>query len=133
MLEQRGGPQSHKVIQRVSPLRISLPSVEAALDHVFDLGMEGAPEEVCGLIVNEDTGVQVVPLVNRSPDPVHSYSIDNQTLRQLALKPKTWAHVAVYHTHPGGVVGPSVGDLEHQIQGVKYVVVTIPTGEVRWF
>ena len=132
MLEQVDGPQSRHL--QVLPIqRVALPSVEAALDHIFDLGMEGAPEEVCGLIVNETAGCMVVPMINRAEDPTASYRIDGQTLRQLALKPKTWEHVAVYHTHPGGDVGPSALDLEHKLDVVKYVVVTIPTGEKVWF
>lgn len=95
--------------------------------------MEVAPNEACGLLVNETGGIQVIPLVNRAEDPTASYRIDNQTLRTLALKPKTWEHVAVWHTHPGGQVGPSAEDLEHRINGVKYFVVTIPTREVVWF
>lgn len=132
MLEQVEGPRSPH-LQKLEIQRLVLPDLRAATEHIFDLGMEGAPEEVCGLIVNETRGVQVIPLRNRAEDPTASYVIDNATLRQLALKPKTWAHVAVYHTHPGGQVGPSARDLEHKISGVKYVVVTIPTGEVVWF
>lgn len=132
MLEQAASPQSPS-LQRVETQRIVLPTLDTALERVFELGMEGAPEEVCGLIVNETTGVQVIPLTNRSEDPFNSYVIDNQTLRQLALKPMTWAHVAVYHTHPRGKVGPSPQDLEARISSVKYVVVTIPSGEIVWF
>lgn len=132
MLEAVDGPQSPK-LQKIEVAKVVYPTLDSALGHVFDLGMEGAPEEVCGLIVNETSGVQVIPLRNRSEDRFNSYVIDNQTLRQLALKPKTWAHVAVYHTHPRGQVGPSPQDLEHKIHQVKYVVVTVPTGEVVWF
>jgi proteasome lid subunit RPN8/RPN11 len=132
MLEAVDGPQSPK-LQQLEIQRIALPTLASALDRVFDLGMAGAPEEVCGLIVNETAGVQVIPLRNRAEDPMNGYRIDSQTLRQLALKPKTWAHVAVYHTHPRGRVGPSPEDLEHRLDAVKYVVVTIPSGEVVWF
>lgn len=132
MLDRADSPQSPH-LQRVEVQRVVLPTLKLALEKVFDLGMEAAPEEVCGLIVNESKGVQVIPLRNRAEDPTSGYVIDNQTLRQLAFKPSTWSHVAVYHTHPGGLVGPSAQDLEHRIHSVKYVVVTIPTGEVVWF
>lgn len=132
MLEAVDGPYSPH-LQQVETQRLTLPTMEVAMERIFELGMEGAPEEVCGLIVNETQGVQVIPLRNRSEDPFNSYVIDNATLRQLALKPKTWAHVAVYHTHPRGHVGPSAQDLEHRISTIKYVVMTIPTGEVVWF
>jgi proteasome lid subunit RPN8/RPN11 len=132
MLDAVEPPQSPQ-LQQLEIQRISLPSLASALDRIFDLGMTGAPEEVCGLIVNETAGVQVIPLRNRAEDPMNGYRIDSQTLRQLALKPRTWAHVAVYHTHPRGKVGPSAEDLEHKLDHVKYVVVTIPSGEITWF
>lgn len=132
MLEAVEGPQSPK-LQHLDIQRIALPTLESAYDAIFGLGMEEAPNEACGLIVNETRGIQVISLTNRAEDPARSYRIDNETLRSLALKPKTWAHVAVFHTHPGGLVGPSPEDLEHKISTVKYVVVTIPSGEVTWF
>lgn len=109
------------------------PSIPAALSRVLDLGIEAAPEEACGVLVNETTGVRVIQLQNRSETPTREYRIDRETLRTLALKPDRWTHVAIWHTHPGGEVGPSAGDLEYKIPTVTYVVVTVPTGEVRWF
>lgn len=122
--------------QQIHPTRLRglvLPSVHAALERVFEWGMELAPEEACGVLVNETGGVRVVQLQNRAEDRTSSYVIDRETLRTLALKPKTWAHVAVWHTHPSGLVGPSEGDLKHKIEGIHYVVVTIPGGDIRWF
>lgn len=112
---------------------LALPSMEAALQHILGLGIEAAPEEACGLLVNEIHGVRVVPMANRAENPVNGYRIDPVTVRQLALKHKQWSHVAVWHTHPGGLVGPSAGDLEHKLNNVNYLVVTIPTGEFVWF
>ena len=120
-------------LQKLDIQRIALPTLEVAYEAIFNLGMEDAPREACGLLVNESLGIQVIPLVNRAEDPTGSYRVDNDTLRSLALKPHTWAHVAVWHTHPGGMIGHSAEDLEHKLHSVKYLVVTIPTGEVTWF
>lgn len=101
---------------------------------MLNLGIEAAPDEACGLLVKEaEDEYRVIQLVNRADDPTRSYQIDAETIKALALKPEVWAHVAVWHTHPGGLVGPSAGDLEHKVERVKYLVVTIPTGEVVWF
>lgn len=132
MLEAAVSQQS-QVLHKVETPRLVMPDLATALERIFELGMEGAPEEICGLLVNETKGCLVIPLTNRSGDRLNSFVIDNVTLRSLALKPRTWAHVAVYHTHPRGQVGPSPQDLEHKIHSVKYVVVTIPSGEVVWF
>lgn len=122
--------------QQIVPTRLRglvLPSVRLALELVLEWGVEGAPEEICGLLVNETEGVRLVQLQNRAEDRCAGYVIDQQTMKTLAVKPKTWAHVAVWHTHPSGLVGPSEGDLKHKISNVTYVVVSIPSGEVRWF
>lgn len=126
---EQAGPQ----LLRTQLHDLVLPSMEAALRRILDLGIEQAPEEACGILVNEFQGVRIVKMINRAEDPTRSYQIDVKTLKQLALKPKTWSHVAVWHTHPGGLVGPSPGDLEHKLHNVHYVVVTVPTGETVWF
>jgi proteasome lid subunit RPN8/RPN11 len=115
------------------PSDIVFPTMPAALRRVQDLGIETAPEEACGILVDEAGGIRVVQMLNRADDRLNGYAIDPVTLRQLALKPGSWKHVAIWHTHPGGMVGPSLGDLDHRIHGVEYVVVTIPSGETRWF
>lgn len=134
MLEQPESPHSH-LLRPVETqiMGILLPTLDAACQRMFDIGMEEAPKEACGILVREFEGFRVHQLTNRAEDPTRSFRIDADTLRQLALKPKTWTNVAVWHTHPGGLVGPSPGDLEHKVHHVKYIVVTIPTGEVREF
>jgi proteasome lid subunit RPN8/RPN11 len=122
--------------EQLKPTRLQglvLPSIEVALQLALEWGIEGAPEEVCGILVNETQGVRLIQLQNRAPDRTAGYLIDQETMRTLALKPKTWSHVAVWHTHPSGHVGPSEGDLAHKIHNITYVVISIPTGEVRWF
>ena len=110
-----------------------LPTLSVAIRRIRDYGIEAAPEEACGVLVNEMDGVRVVQMLNRAEDRTSGYRIDPAMLRQLSMKPKSWAHVAIWHTHPGGNVGPSPGDLEHKIHGVQYLVVTVPTGEATWF
>lgn len=111
----------------------AFPSMSAAFRRILDLGIEAAPEEACGILVNEVDGIRVVQMLNRAEDRTQSYRIDPAMLRQLALKPKSWEHVAIWHTHPGGHVGPSPGDLEHKVNGVTYLVIAVPTGEHEWF
>lgn len=110
-----------------------LPTMGTAIRRILDYGIEAAPEEACGILVNEYQGIRVVQMLNRAEDRTEGYRIDPAMLRQLALKPESWAHVAIWHTHPGGHVGPSPGDLEHKLNGVNYLVVTVPSGEFEWF
>src|SRR5687768_13092470 len=98
---------------------LAFPSMEAGLSRILSLGIEAAPEEACGLLINEVHGVRIVPMVNRAEDPVNGYRIDPVTVRQLVSQHKHWRHVAIWHTHPGGLVGPSPGDLEHKNDNVN--------------
>lgn len=141
-LEQAGVSSSPTLAKKAkaelldpSPLvtDLVLPNLIAAAEKILSLGIEAAPEEVCGILVNETEGVRVVQLRNRAEDPTREYRIDPETLRGLSLKPDRWRHVAIWHTHPGGHVGPSTRDLETKIPSVRYMVVTVPSGEVRWF
>lgn len=114
--------------------QLVIPTIEAAFDRIFEVGMETAPDEACGILVREgEKQFRIVQLNNRAPDPRRAYAIDVATLRQISFKPELWSHVRVWHTHPGGMVGPSPGDLENKVPGVKYLVITIPTGEVVAF
>lgn len=109
------------------------PTRSIACQKILDLGIEAAPEEACGVLVPGVLGFRVIPLRNRSPHPEDSYVIDPETVRSLRLQPEVWGDVRVWHTHPGGNVGPSPGDLKSKIRGLRYMVVTVPTGEVVEF
>lgn len=113
---------------------LAYPSLKTAIEKILSLGIEGAPEEVCGLLIEEAPGVfRVIQMINRADDPTAGYRIDGETVQQLSIDSKHWSHVSIWHTHPGGLVGPSAGDLKHKQPNVKYLVVTVPTGEVVWF
>lgn len=115
-------------------MNLAYPNRAVALDRIRDIGIEEAPNEACGVLIDEAPhGVRVVQLRNRADDPTTGYRIDPQTLRTLSLAPDHWANVIVWHTHPRGTVGPSSGDLEYKIPGVNYVVVAVPTGEAVFF
>lgn len=121
------------LVRRTHLQDLVYPTMDVALSRILDLGIEAAPEEACGIIVNETGAVRVVQMHNRAEKPGDSYRIDPVTIRSLHLRPHVWAHVAVWHTHPGGNVGPSPGDLAAKVEGVKYIVVTVPTGEAVQF
>jgi proteasome lid subunit RPN8/RPN11 len=72
-------------------------------------------------------------LTNRAENPYDSYSIDPQTIKDLVADPEEWSSVLVWHTHPGGHVGPSQGDMRARIAGLRYLVVSLPRGEATLF
>jgi proteasome lid subunit RPN8/RPN11 len=97
--------------------------------------MEEAPKEACGLRIARRNLVKVMRLRNTAEDPCRTYSFDVRTLRVLVEEDVIHSQdrLSFWHTHPGGNIGPSPEDLQSKVDGVDYLVVTIPSGEVEWF
>jgi proteasome lid subunit RPN8/RPN11 len=92
--------------------------------------MECAPEEACGLAVESGDGYYFRQAVNIAEDPCRGYELN---AREVSAGLNEDDHVIIWHTHPGGRVGPSEGDLAYRIPGVTYLVVTVPSGEAVFF
>jgi proteasome lid subunit RPN8/RPN11 len=92
--------------------------------------------EHCG--VYTDMG-EVICLRNISEKPESSYVLDPDEVVELFESRDDFQiddlgeKVGVWHTHPSGLVGPSREDLRTKIDGLNYLVVTIPTGEAVVF
>lgn len=110
------------------------------VDRVLTYGRAEEPNEACGIITPD---LVVVKLPNSSHNPTNSYVISTQDL-VAALQEyidRTGSHPAdlpmdcfmVWHTHPGGNIGPSRGDMTSKITGFQYLVVTLPEGEATIF
>lgn len=123
---------------RQPPLPWISPGV---LDQILLLGQEAAPNEACGIVTPDQ---QVISLSNQTPtNPGDSYAVDGDELveaiseysRRCDVQPEslTRAHFIIWHTHPGGQIGPSKGDLETRLPDFQYVVVTLPNGEAARF
>jgi proteasome lid subunit RPN8/RPN11 len=98
-----------------------------------------APNEACGVLLPEpgDTsrrvgiGARVIELPNRSMSPGDSYELQGSDIvieleewLQTAGRPAVNS-LAIWHTHPGGGIGPSLGDLAHKLDDLSYLVVSI--------
>lgn len=110
------------------------------IEEIRRLGNLRAPNEAGGLILPDG---QVWELPNRADqygqDPTQNFHLSTEDLRALVRK---WCdenpgeeEIApiIWHTHPNGLVGPSNVDLEQRLDNLKYLVVTIPTGEAVRF
>jgi proteasome lid subunit RPN8/RPN11 len=105
------------------------------VDQVLRIGQAEEPFEACGVVTPDS---KVLQLPNCSPTPSTSFVIDPEDLVNIleewldssGTNPEDLEreHFIIWHTHPGGVVGPSKGDLRHKIPGFKYLVVTMPSG-----
>jgi proteasome lid subunit RPN8/RPN11 len=104
---------------------------ERALERIVAIGEARRPREACGLVLGDG---RVFELPNRSDEPASSYQTDVDDLEALDLVEGDlrdgWA---IWHTHPSGNVGPSSGDLKNRLDGVRYLVVAIPSGEAAQY
>ena len=110
------------------------------VDRVLQIGRAEEPKETCGVITPDS---KVVQLPNCSPSPNTSYEIASEDLvnaleayvERSGCDPQqlTRAHFIIWHTHPGGVVGPGPGDLRVRLEGFQYLVVSLPNGEAVQF
>lgn len=115
----------------VSKKRVSIP-MEVIVPQIMIFGMEENPKEACGIVVprlSNPLDTWVHKLKNRAPNPIGQYMIDPLTIAQIVEDPELWDDVLVWHTHPSGNVGPSQGDMRTRVEGVKYLVVSLPNGE----
>lgn len=92
--------------------------------------------ECCGIYT---TAGEVIALRNMSESPHNSYILDSEEVVEL-FESRDDLHVGdigtnvgVWHTHPDGLIGPSREDMKLKIEGLNYLVVTIPTGEAVVF
>jgi proteasome lid subunit RPN8/RPN11 len=114
------------------------PPVHLTPDLLAEIGRIGlyrAPGEACGILLpyprNSRPESQVVELPNRHKDFNQAYMVQGE---DIAIEIGDWlaeassedtARLSVWHTHPGGGVGPSRGDLRSKVPNVAYLVVSL--------
>ena len=103
------------------------------IDWILDQGHLEAPREACGVAVKlTENRRRVFRLPNTAADPCRHFSFHTKELHEV-LQGFRQDQVIIWHTHPGGTVGPSDTDLDEVIDGVSYLVVAIPGGEATWY
>jgi proteasome lid subunit RPN8/RPN11 len=105
------------------------------LEELKRIALERSPNEACGVLLptprGHNSASQVVELPNRSMQHHDSYQIYPSDIHiTLAewIEDSTVEDVgkmAVWHSHPGGNVGPSADDLKMKVDGLQYLVVTL--------
>lgn len=118
---------------------------DADVAEIIRIGILRAPNEACGLLVTAPhlpKRVEEVP--NRSTEPLDScYMLDPDirfAIKALVGDPEGQEellakHLVVWHTHPGGKIGPGRMDMEfkRKLRGTRCLVVTLPGGEAVQF
>lgn len=114
------------------------------VSQIAQIGHQRAPAEACGLLLPMPVyGIQIIELPNRAKKPHDSFTMKGEDML-LALE-QTFRgdfpedlidSLTVWHTHPGGNVGPSRFDLHNKPARLKSLVVTLREGEpplATWF
>ena len=115
------------------------------VEQITQWGMEAGYIEICGvLLTRSDGGPRLKMVPNKSPEPAKNIYIESDdfmdALLDLVPDPVGYtghlgAEIVVWHTHPGGLVGPSDLDMEYRqaLGDTRCLVVTIPSGEAVTF
>lgn len=107
--------------------------------EIVRIGLDRAPIESCGILLpapgdtlrRSGINARVIELPNRSLRARDSYEIlGSDILYELehwfaAVNQEDRDNIVIWHTHPGGNVGPSRGDLDHKLGDLSYLVVSI--------
>jgi proteasome lid subunit RPN8/RPN11 len=115
------------------------------VEQITQWGLEAGYVEVCGvLLTRSDGGPRLKRVPNKAVNPQIQVFMDSDdfmdALLDLVEDPKTYSgnissELVVWHTHPGGLVGPS--DLDRawreELSTTRCLVVTIPSGEAVTF
>lgn len=108
------------------------------VDEIGRIGKLRSPAEACGMLLEalDDRPMRAIELPNRSLAPNGEYELRGEDMRVALESYPDYRPVALWHTHPGGTLGPSQADLANVIEGVPMLIVTLlADGRVvpEWF
>lgn len=90
------------------------------------------PNEAAGVILEDD---QVIELRNLAPNPVNTFEISKQELREALAHVEDLSQVTLWHSHPGGGIGPSRIDIQQKTAFHNHLVITVVVDELvyTWY
>jgi proteasome lid subunit RPN8/RPN11 len=122
---------------------LSVPRLDReALHLITRIGRSRAPAEACGLLlIDPSSPDRVIELANRAMDPTRRYEFNSGdviiALENNDIDPDSYqGELVIWHTHPGGSIGPSMEDLQQKVEGVPFLVVALlddGTEIIDWF
>lgn len=123
---------------------LSVPRLDReALHLITRIGRSRAPAEACGLLLIDPSSPdqRVIELANRAMDSTRRYEFTSDdviiALENNGVAPDTYSgDLVVWHTHPGGSIGPSMEDMQQKIDGVHFLVVALLSDDteiIDWF
>lgn len=115
------------------------PTWDEVVYEITQLGMEHAPWEVGGIILDLDQPGYAMKMIKNSSEVPHTNTLLKSDdvldalstlLLELPMRDLT-SSMIFWHTHPGGHEGPSPIDIENRSKApdVRFMVVSIPSGK----
>ena len=109
-----------------------LPLVSDELLHTLTkLVEQELPNEAVGLILVCQSGLNhVLPVINRSHSPQDSFMVKTLDILDaieaagLTKESIIWGDSVLWHSHPGGVIGPSRVDMRQKLEGIRHLVLS---------
>lgn len=103
------------------------------VNTIAHIGMQRKPNEACGVITpTPHKGRRVFEVPNRSSLPRDSFEMSSEDivleLRHWMANNQAyarWDQLVMWHTHPGGNIGPSQTDVENRIEHCGNLVVAL--------
>lgn len=113
---------------------LSIP--EEALREMTEAAVAALPNETGGMLFPEalgSSGKWVKVLLNHAPDPTNAMWFQNQEVIDAGLEwvehPNDWSKLTLWHSHPGGNIGPSRRDMKGKIPQMGNLVIALVDGE----
>ena len=100
---------------------------DQALTEIWQLGLLRRPAEACGILLpGPHKGRWLVEMPNRSALAHENYMFTVDDLKiGLSDIETDFENLTVFHTHPGGGIGPSRTDMRAKITAFRYLVVAL--------
>jgi proteasome lid subunit RPN8/RPN11 len=98
------------------------------VEEIARVGRARVPNEACGLLLpTPHKAKRIWEMPNRSKYPRDSFEMHGS---DMAISLEDWdgdfEDIVIWHTHPGGNVGPSRYDIENRVEKLANLVVSIP-------
>lgn len=112
------------------------------MTEIEELGRLRHPNEACGLLLDMSWRKAngslsfIKELPNRSMDGEGTYRVNPEDIRMVLEGIEEVEDVAIWHTHPSGLIGPSRGDMQNRPNPNIYMVVIALTDDgpiASWF
>jgi proteasome lid subunit RPN8/RPN11 len=105
---------------------------ESTQAELLQITRERAPLEAVGLILPDGS---VVELPNHSDEPEFSFKASREDMRECLTPEVDLEEVALWHSHPGGGIGPSITDLRSKTPFLHHLVVSFVNDDLvlSWY